>query len=168
MVVVTSYLDTIKIILRKSILECLVTIRQDDVTWRHMTSFSGWTPKNWWRHQQFGYILYPIIIFWQLSDSFSDSKWNKMRGQRTFYNGYIKSYYHFHICRILMTSSLKWRPNDVKMTSQQKLWYHLKVCIGLYNWCKFHGDCIMGTLFSDEGALWAPHVGYCSKYTRGK
>ena len=151
MVVITSYLDTIKIILRKSIPECLVTFQHDYVTWRHMTSFSGWTPKNWWRHQKFGYILYPIIIFWQRL-----CKWNKMRGQRTFYDGYIKSYYHFHICRILMTSSLKWRQNDVKMTSRQKIWCNLKVRMVLYIWCKFHFVSATGTLFSDGGVLSAP------------
>ena len=58
-----EYLHHNIISVKETFSESLVKIRHEDVTWRHVTLFLKYLPKNCWRHQKIGTMGQSLLIF---------------------------------------------------------------------------------------------------------
>ena len=87
MMQMTSYWNHNFIPWRETNSEILVKIRQNGVTWRHMTSFYVFLLKYWWRHQKcFTGGGQQIQVIWIRPHNSFD-----LKGQPLFYDKWFKS-----------------------------------------------------------------------------
>ena len=108
MMQMTSYLHHSIISTRETFPEILVKIRHDDVTWRHVTSFSHFLPKKCWRQQKIFNMGHPLCIFWiELHKTFD------LRGQPLFYDKWFTSYRLFS-----EKADFRWRHHEIADVSK--------------------------------------------------
>ena len=112
MMQMTSYLYHNIISTRETFSEILVKIRHDDVTWRHVTSFSHFLHKKCWCQQKIFNMGHPLCIFWiELYKTFD------LRGQPLLYDKWFTSYRLFS-----EKADFRW----FSMTSSRNCWRQQK------------------------------------------